>query len=54
MQKTSRTKKMSWSILHEKNIQICCIQETHLQSNNFFKVRSYQCSRSDKIDHNMV
>ena len=38
------------SILHERNIQICCIQETHLQSDKFFKVRGSQCFRSDRTD----
>ena len=37
-------------ILHEENINICCIQETHLQSNKYFKVRGYQCFRSDRTD----
>ena len=36
--------------LQEKNIQICCIQETHLQSHKSFKVRGYQCFRSDRTD----
>ena len=37
-------------ILHERNIQICCIQETHLQSDKSFKVRDYHCFRSDRTD----
>ena len=37
-------------ILHEENINICCIQETHLQSNKYFKVRGYQCFKSDRTD----
>ena len=37
-------------ILHEENINICCIQETHLQCNKFFKVRGYQCFRLDRTD----
>ena len=36
-------------VLHENNITICCIQETHLQPNKSFKVRGYQCFRSDRI-----
>ena len=36
--------------LHEENINICCIQETHLRSNKPFKVRGYQCFRSDRPD----
>jgi exonuclease III len=35
-------------ILHERNIQICCIQETHLQEPKSFKVRGYQCFRCDR------
>ena len=37
-------------ILHEKKIEVCCIQETHLQSDKSFKVRGYQCFRSDRKD----
>ena len=37
-------------ILHEENVNICCIQETHLQSNKYFKVRDYRCFRSDRTD----
>ena len=38
------------NILHKENINICCIQETHLQSNNHFKVRGYRCFRSHRTD----
>ena len=41
-------------ILHEKNVDICCIQETHLKSNkkrkDIFKIRGYQCHRADRND----
>ena len=38
-------------ILHEKNINICCIQETHLKSGKAFKIRGYQSRfRSDRAD----
>ena len=37
-------------ILHEENISICCIQETHLQPNKFSKVSGHQCFRSDRTD----
>ena len=37
-------------ILHEKNINVCCIQETHLQCGKTFKVRGYQCFRVDRSD----
>ena len=30
------------------NIDICCIQETHLQKDKTFKVRGYQCFRTDR------
>ena len=33
--------------LHENSINICCIQETHLQEGKPFKVRGYQVFRSD-------
>ena len=32
--------------LHQNNIQICCIQETHLQEDKPFKIRGYQCFRN--------
>jgi len=35
--------------LHERNIHICCIQETHLQEAKSFKVRGFQCFRCDRI-----
>ena len=28
--------------LHENSINICCIQETHLQEGKPFKIRGYQ------------
>ncbi|CAG2245306.1 unnamed protein product [Mytilus edulis] len=34
--------------LHENNVNICCIQETHLQEGKSFKVRGYQVFRSDR------
>ena len=34
--------------LYENNINICCIQETHLQEGNLFKIRGYQVFRSDR------
>ena len=40
-------------ILHEKDIDICCIQETHLNSNETFKIQGYQCFRSNRIDRNI-
>ena len=37
-------------ILHEKSINVCCIQETHLQCGKAFKVRGYQRFRLDRAD----
>ena len=37
-------------LLHEKNINICCLQETHLQSGKTLKVRGYQSFRLDRTD----
>jgi ribonuclease HI len=34
--------------LFEKKVSVCCIQETHLQSNKAFKIRGYQAFRSDR------
>jgi ribonuclease HI len=38
------------NILHEKQISVCCIQETHLKPDQTFKIRGYQCFRSDRQD----
>jgi len=35
--------------LHEENINVCCIQETHLQPTKSFKIRGYQCFRNDRV-----
>ena len=37
-------------ILHEENINMYCIQEKYFLSNKFFKLRGYQCFRSDRTD----
>ena len=34
--------------LRENNIDVCCIQETHLQTGKSFKIRGYQCIRNDR------
>ena len=34
----NKTTELEHVILHEENINICCIQETHLQSNKYCKV----------------
>ena len=36
------------NFLHQNNISICCIQETHLQEGKPFKIRGYQAFRSDR------
>ena len=36
------------NILKKENIDICCIQETHLQKDKRFRVRGYQCFRTDR------
>ena len=33
--------------MNKENIDICCIQETHVQNYETFKVRGYQCFRTD-------
>ena len=34
--------------MNKENIDICCIQETHLQKDKTFKARGYQCFRTDR------
>ena len=34
--------------LHTNNINVCCIQETHLQERKPLKIRGYQVFRSDR------
>ena len=34
--------------MNKENIDICCIHETHLQRDKTFKVRGYQCFRTDR------
>ncbi len=34
--------------LQENNVNICCIEETHLQEDKPFKIRGYQVFRSDR------
>ena len=35
-------------IMNKENIDICCIQETHLQKDKTFKARGYQCFGTDR------
>ena len=35
-------------IMNKENIDICCIQGTHLQKDKTFKVKGYQCFRTDR------
>ena len=44
----SNKKKELQEFLHENNVKISCIQETHLQDGKSFKIRGYQVFRSDK------
>ena len=37
--------------LHDLKIDIACIQETHLNQNNRFSIRGYQCFRLDREAH---
>ena len=34
--------------MNKENIDMCCIQETHLQKDMTFKARGYQCFRTDR------
>ena len=34
--------------LDENKVDICCVQETHLQNGKTFKIRGYQCIRNDR------
>ena len=34
--------------MNKENIDICCIQETHLQKDKTFKARGYKCFRTDR------
>lgn len=38
------------NILEQEQVNVCCIQETHLSSDIAFKIRGYQCYRSDRKD----
>ena len=49
--KDAYSKKMELeNILYQKEVSICCIQETHLIPGQAFKIRGYQCHRSDRRD----
>ena len=37
-------------VLQDKEVSVCCIQETHLNKDKTFKVRGYQCLRADRQD----
>ena len=36
------------NFLHENNVNICCIQETHLQGDKPFRIRGYKAFRNDR------
>ena len=44
----SNKKKELQEFLHENNVKISCIQETHLQDGKSFKIRGYQVFRSNR------
>ena len=35
-------------LLKRESIDICCIQKTHLKKDKSFKMRGYQCIRTDR------
>ena len=37
--------------LFENSVDVCCVQETHLQEGKTFKIRGYQVFRSDRQGH---
>ena len=41
-------------ILHARSINVCCNQKPHPQSSKSFKIRGYQCFRSDRTDRRIV
>ena len=43
-----RTKTELEHRMNKENIDICCIHETHLKKDKTFKVRGYQCFRTDR------
>uniref|UniRef100_A0A0B7BXN0 Endonuclease/exonuclease/phosphatase domain-containing protein n=1 Tax=Arion vulgaris TaxID=1028688 RepID=A0A0B7BXN0_9EUPU len=44
MQRESTIKKKQLeNILYQKEISVCCIQETHIQESKQFKIQGYQC-----------
>ena len=51
MRKESETKKLEPQVLlKERNIDVCCIQETHLNSSHRFSIRDYETFRRDRKD----
>ena len=51
MQKESETKTLELQVLlKERNIDVCCIQETHLNSSHRFSIRDYETFRRDRKD----
>ena len=46
-----RNKKLELQVLlKERNIDVCCIQETHLNSSHPFSIRAYETFRRDRKD----
>ena len=51
MRKESETKKLEPQVLlKERNIDVCCIQDTHLNSSHRFSIRGYETFRRDRKD----
>ena len=51
MRKESETKKLELQVfLKERNIDVCCIQETDLNSSPRFSIRGYETFRRDRKD----
>jgi len=50
MRKESETKNSNSKLFLERNIDVCCIQETHLDSSHRFSIRGYETFRRDRKD----
>jgi len=49
--KSSENKNLELQVLlKERNIDVCCIQETHLNSSHRFSIRDYETFRRDRKD----
>ena len=49
MQKGCKNEDLAWNYPKTESINnICCIQQTHLKKDKTFRMRSYQCIRTDR------